>query len=83
MVPVTLLPWVFGFAGLGYLAVAVVLGILFLVGAVRVYRERQGEAAERVARRLFGYSVLYLFLLFAAMLVESAAKLAPITPAWL
>jgi protoheme IX farnesyltransferase len=43
---------------------------LFVVFAVDCYRTREGEAAERAAKNLFGFSVLYLFLLFAVLLVE-------------
>jgi heme o synthase len=49
-----------------------VLGALFVVFAYDCYREREGESADRAAKNLFGYSVLYLFLLFAALLVEQA-----------
>jgi len=37
---------------------------------VDCYRTREGEAADRAAKHLFAYSVLYLFLLFAVLLVE-------------
>ena len=50
-----------------------VSGAIFLVAALNVYREREGEAAEKAARRLFGFSILYLFMLFAALLVERIA----------
>ena len=42
----------------------------FRLKAVACYRERVGEAADRAAKHLFAYSVLYLFLLFAVILVE-------------
>ena len=38
--------------------------------AYACYTEREGAEAERAAKNLFAYSVLYLFLLFAALLVE-------------
>jgi protoheme IX farnesyltransferase len=47
-----------------------VLGALFVVMAVDCYRQRKGEEGDRAAKNLFGYSVLYLFLLFAVLLVE-------------
>ena len=47
-----------------------ILGALFVVFAVECYRTREGEAAERAAKNLFAYSILYLFLLFAVLLVE-------------
>ena len=45
-------------------------GFGMLALAVQVYRLRQGEPAMRVAQQLFGFSILYLFLLFATLLVE-------------
>jgi protoheme IX farnesyltransferase len=65
-----LMPVFFGFAGLGYGAIAALLGVLFVTLAIEVWRKRRGIAAQSAARRLFAFSVLYLFLLFAALLVE-------------
>jgi heme o synthase len=63
-------PALFGFAGLFYGILASVLGVLFLALAIEVWRKRRGTAAQSAARRLFAFSVLYLFLLFAVLLVE-------------
>ena len=53
------------------LALALTLGGLGMLAlAVQVYRLRQGEPAMRVAQQLFGFSILYLFLLFATLLAE-------------
>lgn len=68
MTPVAALPFALGFAGYLYLAGAVVAGGLFLALALTVYREAEGEF--RQARRLFGFSILYLFLMFALLGVE-------------
>jgi protoheme IX farnesyltransferase len=38
--------------------------------AVQVFRLREGERAARACQHLFGFSILYLFLLFAALLAE-------------
>jgi heme o synthase len=38
--------------------------------ALQVFRQRAGEAAARAAQHLFGFSILYLFALFAALLAE-------------
>jgi protoheme IX farnesyltransferase len=64
-------PTALGFAGILYGAVATVAGILFVAGAIRVYRSREGAGGERAARDLFAYSILYLFLLFAVLLAEA------------
>jgi protoheme IX farnesyltransferase len=49
-----------------YLAGAAALGALLVAGAVQVWR----ESGDKTAKLLFGYSVLYLFLLFALMLLD-------------
>jgi protoheme IX farnesyltransferase len=72
LVPITLLPWAMGFAGAFYGVVAAVLGALFLAGAVQVWRVRTEPRAGAWAMRLFSYSILYLFLLFGALLTEHA-----------
>ena len=43
--------------------------------AARVYRVREGAAANKAAMQLFGYSILYLFLLVATLVVEHGLAL--------
>ncbi len=64
-----LTPVLMGFAGPLYLAVASVLGLWFVGFSVAV-RNEQDEQREPNARRLFLVSILYLFAVFAALLVE-------------
>jgi len=70
LAPVGLTPTLFGFFGLVYGAVAAVCGAIMLVLAWRVYRDREGAAATTAARKLFAFSLLYVFILFAAMLAD-------------
>ncbi|MDE1173025.1 MAG: heme o synthase [Parvibaculaceae bacterium] len=70
LVPVTLLPGVLGFAGELYTGIALVLGTLFLAGATALWRSGSDEGREKIAKRLFGYSILYLFLLYSTLLIE-------------
>ncbi len=63
LVAVTLLFSAVGHMGALYLAVAIVLGVLFLVYALRLRREQ----TPRAAMALFRYSITYLMLLFFAM----------------
>ena len=71
LVPIAVSPWFFGFAGLTYGVVSAVLGAGFIGLAWQVYRVRTGDAARKACVRLFSYSILYLFLLFALLLGES------------
>ena len=50
--------------------VGVMLGAMFLARALAVHRTTEGQEAHRVARQLFGFSILYLFSLFATLLIE-------------
>jgi protoheme IX farnesyltransferase len=68
--PVTLLPWYLGLAGAVYGISACVLGGLFILASIRVWRDHAGDGNERPAKQMFGYSILYLFLLFALLLGE-------------
>jgi heme o synthase len=70
LVPVSLLPWALGFAGAIYGAAAAVCGALLVALAVQLARSR--EADRRAAHRLFAFSILYLFVLFAALLAGNS-----------
>ncbi len=70
LVPLALLPAFMGFGGSLYALVSIMLGAVFLALALTVNRVRKGREADRAAKRLFGFSILYLFSLFAALLVE-------------
>jgi protoheme IX farnesyltransferase len=76
LAPLGILPFALGFASASYGALAGVLGALFVVLALRVYRQRQGEAAEKAAKQLFAFSILYLFLLLASIVAEHGLGLA-------
>ncbi len=65
--PVTLAPWALGAAGPVYGVTALLMGGLFVWQAWRVYLER----GERSARQMFGLSILYLFALFTALIVDA------------
>ena len=70
LIPVTLMPWWFEAAGVLYLVTALGLGAVFLGQAWKVYTVREGQLADRAARGLFRYSILYLFLIFSVLLLE-------------
>jgi len=72
LLPLSLLPWWIGGAGTVYGLAAAVLSGVFLAMSIRVgLRERQGaEDAMKPEKRLFAYSVLYLFALFAALVAD-------------
>ncbi len=68
-------PTFVGFASVWYGAAAAVLGLALLYRALQVLRITDGNEATRAAGRMFGFTNLYLFLLFAMLLVERAIGL--------
>ncbi|OVZ55513.1 protoheme IX farnesyltransferase [Pigmentiphaga sp. NML080357] len=62
----SVLPYVIRMSGLVYLVSAVALGAVFVGYAWKLYRQYRDD----LARRLFRFSILYLALLFAALLVD-------------
>jgi heme o synthase len=65
------LPFVTRMSGLPYLAAALVLGAVFMYYAVKIYT----DYSDALARRTFRYSILYLTLLFAALLIDHYLQL--------
>jgi protoheme IX farnesyltransferase len=76
LAPLGVLPFALGFASVLYGMLAAVLGALFIALAVRVYRQRHGEAADTAAKQLFAFSILYLFLLLTVIVAEHGLGLA-------
>ena len=62
----TMLPFAVGMSGWPYLISAVILGAIFLWYAWRIYR----DYSDRLARKTFTFSIIYLSLLFAALLID-------------
>ncbi|TPQ29484.1 heme o synthase [Methylomonas sp. HW2-6] len=62
----TLLPYLTGMSGLIYLATALLLGLGFIYYAIQMMRKKDNKTAMRT----FGYSIIYLMLIFAALLID-------------
>jgi protoheme IX farnesyltransferase len=73
-VAAAVLPPALGFATLAYGIVAALLGVVFVWIAWTVYRMPADDTEMKPARHLFGYSMLYLFLLFAILLMEGGLR---------
>jgi heme o synthase len=67
LAPVGVAPWLLGYAGAVYGITAVLAGTAMIALGVRVRAEARGHTASK---QMFGFSILYLFLLFAMLLVD-------------
>ena len=66
LLPLSAVPYFIGLSGLIYLVVALGLGVWFLLAALRVWFDN----TDRAARHMFRFSLLYLFALFLALMVD-------------
>lgn len=67
LLPLSLSLYFLDLAGSLYFWSALILSAIFIVGAVRIYRQH----TEQVCRQLFGYSILYVLLLFVVLIVDA------------
>jgi protoheme IX farnesyltransferase len=74
LVPLAILPAFIGLGGIAYGVASTVLGAIFLWLAFNVWRITQGREADQACKRLFWFSILYLYVLFAILVVEGAAN---------
>jgi protoheme IX farnesyltransferase len=72
LLPVVAAPWWLGIAGPLYAAGSLALGLYFVACAWRVLREPDA-AGDRQARRMFGFSIVYLFAVFALLLADGGS----------
>jgi protoheme IX farnesyltransferase len=75
LAPLGVAPWLMGFASLAYGLISIGCGIALVAVAAMVFRRREGDAARLAARRMFLFSILYLFLLFLVLVVEQTAHI--------
>ncbi len=75
LAPLGLAPVALGFGGLIYGVIGVVGGLGMIAFSIRVLRNTAGEAEKRAALGMFGFSILYLFALFSALLAEQSFHL--------
>ncbi len=76
LVPLGIWPAFMGFGGPLYALFSIMLGAIFLALAINVHAIREGREADKAAKQLFGFSILYLFGLFATLLLERSMGLA-------
>jgi protoheme IX farnesyltransferase len=70
LAPLGVAPWLVGIAGSLYAAASIPLGLALLWFAGRVFFVREGVSANKHAMRMFGFTILYLFILFGLIVIE-------------
>ena len=71
MLPVIILPYVITFSGLIYLIPAMTLTIYYNFICYDLYQHKKNKFVLKKAKKVFGYSILYLFLIFVLFLIDN------------
>jgi heme o synthase len=68
--PVAITPFVLNYSGIFYLLLSSVLSGYYVIIALQLFKEKKSFKEKKIAKRLFGYSILYLFMIFISILVD-------------
>ena len=71
MLPIIIFPYLIGFSGFVYLLPALILTIYYNIICYDLYKYRKNKFDLKKAKKVFGYSILYLFLIFVLLLIDS------------
>ena len=71
MLPVIIFPYVITFSGLIYLIPAMTLTIYYNFICYDLYKHKKNKFVLKKAKKVFGYSILYLFLIFVLFLIDN------------
>ena len=72
--PITILPFYFNFAGLVYLVPTIILGAFYIFLTFKLLKANNKKDIEKFSKKIFAFSILYLFLIFTLLLIESFIK---------
>ena len=72
MLPVIIFPYLIGFSGFVYLVPAIILTVYYNIICYDLYKYKKNKFDLKKAKKVFGYSILYLFLIFVLFLIDSA-----------
>ena len=70
MLPFVVLPYALGFVGLVFLIPSLILTIYYNILCFKLYNFKKNKFDAKIARSIFGYSILYLFLVFVLFLID-------------
>ncbi len=69
--PIILAPYFLNYFGLIYLAFSGTLGIYYIFICYQLFEAKKSNLEKKIAKKIFGFSILYLFVIFTSVLVDS------------
>ncbi len=71
MIPIVIVPYIIGFAGEFFLVISLILTFYYNYTCYDLYKFKKDKFDLNKAKKVFGYSILYLFLIFVLFLIDS------------
>jgi len=68
--PVAISPFLFNFSGLTYFMLATALSGYYIFISFKLLKEKNSIIEKKLAAKLFGYSIIYLFMIFTSILID-------------
>ncbi|MDC0231668.1 heme o synthase [Pelagibacteraceae bacterium] len=69
--PVAIAPYFFNFSGLTYFLLSSILSIYYIFISYKLLKEKNSAVEKKLAAKLFGYSIIYLFMIFTSILIDN------------
>jgi len=69
--PVALSPYFFNYSGLVYFLLSILLSGYYVFISYKLFKEKNSVLEKKLASKLFGYSILYLFMIFTSILIDT------------
>ena len=74
MLPVVIAPYLFNFATIIYLLISLIMTSYYILLCLNLYKENNLKISNIIARKIFIYSIFYLFVIFLTLLVDNFLK---------
>ena len=72
MLPIVIAPFIFNFASLFYLSVTLLMTLYYNYLCFNLFKEKVKKQSNKIARKVFLYSIFYLFLIYLILLIDNA-----------
>ena len=74
MAPIIALPYFFNFGSLVYLTLSSLMTFYYIYLCIMLFREKNNKASNIIARKIFIYSIFYLFFIFVLILADNVIQ---------
>ena len=68
--PISITPFILNYSGLIYLSLSTVLSFYYVFISYRLFKSKDSILEKKLANKLFGYSIFYLFMIFTSILID-------------